>query len=115
MQAEEMKDLVVHELDEMKAQDVKVLDVRGLTTIADYMVVASGTSDRHVKAISDKLVEAIKQAGQRPLGVEGEDDGQWILADFGDVIAHIMLPQVREFYKLENLWEPDQQEARDQG
>ena len=115
MQAEEMKDLVVHELDEMKAQDVKVLDVRGLTTIADYMVVASGTSDRHVKAISDKLVEAIKQVGQRPLGVEGEDDGQWILADFGDVIAHIMLPQVREFYKLENLWEPDQQEARDQG
>lgn len=115
MQAEEMKDLVVHELDEMKAQDVKVLDVRGLTTIADYMVIASGTSDRHVKAISDKLVEAIKQAGQRPLGVEGEDDGQWILADFGDVIAHIMLPQVREFYKLENLWEPDQQEARDQG
>ncbi len=114
MQAEEMKDLVVHELSEMKALDIKVMDVRGLTTIADYMVVASGTSDRHVKAMSDKLVDAMKQAGQRPLGVEGENDGEWILADFGDVIAHVMLPQVREFYKLESLWEPDQQDAREQ-
>ncbi len=114
MQAEEIRDLIVEELSEMKALDVRVLDVRGLTTIADYMVVASGTSDRHVKSLSDKLIEVVKKNGQRPLGIEGEKEGEWVLTDFGDVIAHVMLPQVREFYKLESLWQPEQQDNVEQ-
>ena len=104
MQAEEIKDRVLAELDELKAQNIVALDVRALTSIADYMVIASGTSDRHVKALSGKVVEALKADGQKALGVEGEKEGEWVLVDFGDVIVHVMLPQVREFYKLENLW-----------
>jgi len=92
-------------LDDMKAVNVTVLDVRGLTDVADTMVIASGTSDRHVKAIADRVVYDAKQAGFRPMGVEGERDGEWALADLGDVIVHVMLPRVREFYRLESLWD----------
>lgn len=114
MQAENIRDMIVTELDELKAQDIRVLDVRELTSIADYMVIATGTSDRHVKAMANKLIESLKHAGQRPLGVEGEKEGEWVLVDFGDVITHLMLPQVRDFYKLESLWELNKQEVREQ-
>jgi ribosome-associated protein len=92
-------------LDDIKAVNVKVLDVRGITDFADTLVIASGNSDRHVKSIADRVVEFAKQAGFRPMGVEGERDGEWVLVDLSDVIVHVMLPRVREFYRLENLWD----------
>jgi ribosome-associated protein len=92
-------------LDEMKAVQVKVLDVRKLTDIADTLIIASGNSDRHVRSISERVVEHAKKAGFRPMGVEGQRDGEWVLVDLQDVIVHIMLPRVRELYRLENLWD----------
>jgi ribosome silencing factor RsfS/YbeB/iojap len=97
--------LVVAALDDMKAQNVKVLDVRKQTDVTDTLVLASGTSDRHVRSIADRVIEKAKAAGHRPLGVEGERDGEWVLVDLQDVIVHVMLPRVREFYGLEKLWE----------
>lgn len=89
----------------MKAVNVKVLDIRGLTDIADTMVVASGNSDRHVRSIADKVLEKAKAAGFRPIGTEGQRDGEWVLVDLQDVIVHVMLPRVRELYGLERLWD----------
>jgi len=89
----------------MKAVNPTVLDVRGLTDIADTLVVASGNSDRHVRSIADRVIEYAKKAGYRPMGVEGERDGEWVLVDLQDVIVHVMLPRVREFYRLEDLWD----------
>jgi ribosome-associated protein len=97
--------VVEHALDEMKAVNVKVLNVQKLTDIADTMIIATGNSDRHVRSIADRVVEFAKKAGFRPMGVEGERDGEWVLVDLQDVIVHIMLPRVREFYRLENLWD----------
>ena len=97
--------VVEHALDEMKAVNVKVLAVNKLTDITDTMIIASGNSDRHVRSIADRVVEHAKKAGFRPMGVEGERDGEWVLVDLQDVIVHIMLPKVREFYRLESLWD----------
>jgi ribosome-associated protein len=103
--ARTVKDVVLDALDDMKAIDIKALDVRGITDITDTMVVASGTSDRHVKSIADRVVQRCKEAGFRPYGMEGERDGEWVLLDMHDVVLHVMLPRVREFYALEKLWE----------
>jgi ribosome-associated protein len=100
-----LKTIVLAALDDMKALEVKVLDVRGLTDIADTMVIASGTSDRHVKSVAQRVVEKTKEAGFRPHGVEGQQDGDWVLIDLHDMIVHVMLPRVREFYGLEKLWD----------
>jgi ribosome silencing factor RsfS/YbeB/iojap len=100
-----LKNVVVDALADMKALDVKTLDVRGLTDIADYMVIASGTSDRHVRSVAQRVVEKTKEAGFRPHGVEGEQDGDWVLIDLSEMIVHVMLPRVREFYGLEKLWD----------
>ena len=100
-----VQDVVLDALADMKAVDVKALDVRGLTDITDTMVVASGTSDRHVKSIADRVVQRCREAGFRPFGIEGERDGDWVLVDLHDVVLHVMLPRVREFYALEKLWE----------
>lgn len=100
-----LKAIVLAALDDMKALDVKVLDVRGLTDIADFMVIASGTSDRHVRSVAQRVVEKTKEAGFRPHGVEGQQDGDWVLIDLHDMIVHVMLPRVREFYGLEKLWD----------
>lgn len=97
--------VVENALDEMKAVNVKVLAVKKLTDITDTMIIASGNSDRHVRSIADRVVEHAKKAGFRPMGVEGERDGEWVLVDLQDVIVHIMLPRVREFYRLESLWD----------
>ena len=100
-----LKKVVIDALDDMKALEVKVLDVRGLTDIADFMVIASGTSDRHVRSVAQRVVEKTKEAGFRPHGVEGQQDGDWVLIDLHDMIVHVMLPRVREFYGLEKLWD----------
>jgi ribosome-associated protein len=98
--------LVAAALDDMKAVNVKIIDVRKATDVADCMVIASGTSDRHVRSIADRVVERTRAGGFRPMGLEGERDGEWVLVDLNDVIVHVMLPRVREFYGLESLWEP---------
>jgi len=100
-----LRDVVLGALDELKAVNVKAIDVRGITDITDTMVVASGTSDRHVKSITDRVIQRCKDAGYRPYGLEGERDGEWVLLDLQDVVLHVMLPRVREFYALEKLWE----------
>jgi ribosome-associated protein len=97
--------VVIDALADMKALEVKVLDVRGLTDVADYMVIASGTSDRHVRSVAQRVVERTKEAGFRPHGVEGQQDSDWVLIDLNDMIVHVMLPRVREFYGLEKLWD----------
>ncbi|MGH8319752.1 MAG: ribosome silencing factor [Steroidobacteraceae bacterium] len=89
----------------MKAVNIKVLDVRGLTDIADTLIVASGTSDRHVRSIAEHVIEQSKANGLRPLGTEGEREGEWVLVDLQDIVVHVMLPRVREFYGLERLWD----------
>jgi len=104
MQSEELLKLAQSSLEDLKARDIKVLDVRKLTTVADYLVVASGTSKRHVQSVSSNVVDVAKQAGQKPIGVEGVESGEWILIDLADVIVHVMQPSTREFYKLEDLW-----------
>ncbi len=100
-----LKTVVIDALADMKALEVKLLDVRGLTDIADYMVIASGTSDRHVRSVAQRVVEKAKENGFRPHGVEGQQDGDWVLIDLNELIVHVMLPRVREFYGLEKLWD----------
>ncbi len=105
MQTEEILKLAVLALEDLKARDLQVLNVGELTSVTDYMVVASGTSDRHVKAMANSVVGSLKEAGHAPYGVEGAEAGQWVLVDLQDVVVHIMQPKVREFYKLEKLWD----------
>jgi ribosome-associated protein len=89
---------------ELKAKDVVEIDVRGKSSVTDFMVIASGTSSRHVKSIADEVVKFAKRLDVMPLGVEGELEAEWVLVDLGDVVVHVMLPRVREFYALERLW-----------
>lgn len=98
---------ILEALGDFKAQDIRELDVRQLSSVTDTMIIASGTSDRHVKAVSNAVVMAAKEAGCQPLGVEGERDGEWVLVDLGDIVVHVMHPTTRDFYQLEKLWDPD--------
>jgi len=104
MQADELKVTVLKALEELKGADIVELDVRNMTSVTDIMIIASGTSDRHVKSLADAVVTSCKKAGVRPLGVEGEREGEWVLVDLGDVVVHVMQPRIREFYALEKLW-----------
>lgn len=97
--------LAVGALEDMKALNLRVMDVRGRMDVADTLIIASGTSDRHVKSLAANVVSAAKKAGHRPYGVEGERTGEWVLVDLHEVIVHVMLPAVREFYAIEKLWE----------
>lgn len=97
--------LLVQALDDGKAEDIKSVDVRKLTSIADFMVIATGRSSRQVKGLADRALEAAREKHLKPIGVEGEETAEWILLDFGDVIVHVMQPETRLFYQLEKLWE----------
>ena len=97
--------IAVAALEDMKAVNVKVLDVRKLTDVTDTMIVATGNSDRHVKSIADRVIERCREAGHRAFGVEGQREGEWVLVDLQDLIVHVMLPRIREFYGLEKLWD----------
>ena len=114
MQIEALRDVVVEALDDMKAKDVVVLDVRGKTSITDIMIIASGTSDRHVKSIAQTVAFKAKQVGESPLGTEGVEDGEWALVDLNGVVVHVMLPKVRDFYHLERLWSMEESQSAKQ-
>jgi ribosome silencing factor RsfS/YbeB/iojap len=101
---ERVREAVVARLDSMKAIDLVQIDVRGKTTVTDYIVIATGTSTRHVQSMADEVVVAAKKLGMMPLGVEGEKEAEWVLVDLGDTVVHVMLPRTREFYALERLW-----------
>lgn len=103
-QEDRLLELVIEALEDLKAVDIRILDVRGLTSITDRMVIASGTSTRHVKSLADSVTRRTREAGFRALGVEGEQVAEWVLVDLGDVVVHVMIPGVREFYALEKLW-----------
>lgn len=104
MNIDELKAVVIDALEDMKAQDIQVVDVRDRSDITDLMIIASGTSNRQVKSIAQNVAEKSKEAGCAALGMEGEASGEWVLVDLGDVVVHVMQPHIREFYQLERLW-----------
>ena len=104
LQAEATRKMALQALDDMKAENVVVIDVRAIASFTDYMIFASGSSSRHVGAIADAVIEAARDRGCPALGVEGAEIGEWVLVDLGDIIVHIMLPDVRLYYELEKLW-----------
>ena len=101
----QLRDLVIDAMEDLKAQNIRVLDVSTISDVTDMMIIASGTSNRQVAAIAGHIVEKAKERGQKPIGSEGEECSEWVLVDLGDVIAHVMQPTAREFYQLEKLWE----------
>jgi ribosome-associated protein len=105
VQSKQLLALAQTALADVKARDVRVIDVRHLTTVADYLVIATGTSDRHVKSLADHVVAVAGAAGVRALGIEGREGGEWVLVDLQDVVVHVMQPKARDFYKLEGLWD----------
>lgn len=102
---DELQELVVSSLEDFKAVDIQVIDVAGKNPLTERMVIASGSSTRHVKSMAENLVVIAKAKGHMPLGIEGAKEGEWVLVDLNDVIVHVMLPQTRAFYNLEKLWE----------
>ena len=105
MEADSLKRVVIDALDDLKAINTVTLDVSQLTDVMDYMIIASGSSSRHVKSLATNVSVEAKKRGLAPLGIEGGDVGEWVLVDFGDVVVHVMLPATRDFYDLERLWE----------
>jgi ribosome-associated protein len=104
MQLDALQQLVITALEDLKARDIEVLDVRGKTPVTDRLILASGTSTTHVKAIAETVAFRAKEAGEPPLGSEGVRDGEWALIDLNDLVVHVMLPKVRDYYQLERLW-----------
>jgi ribosome-associated protein len=114
MQTEEIKQLVINSLEDLKAKDITVIDVRGRTSVTDYMILATGTSKKHAQAVCDNASTEAKAKGLKPLGAEGRDSSDWMLLDLGDVILHVMTEQARNFYDLERLWgEPSEDKSAD--
>ncbi|MBS1269330.1 MAG: Ribosomal silencing factor RsfS [Gammaproteobacteria bacterium] len=105
-----LKNKLIDLLEEMKAEDVQTFNVKELTSVTDYMIVSSGTSNRHVRSIAAHVLTEMRAAGVRPLGSEGAEHGEWVLIDYGDIVLHVMQPRTRDFYQLEKLWNPDVKE-----
>ena len=109
MNSEELVKLAIFALEDVKAQDITSIDVRDKTSVTDYMVIATGSSSRHVKSLADNVLEKVKEQGVRPIGNEGLDGGEWALLDLGDVVVHVMQVATRQFYDLERLWQGAEQ------
>ena len=109
MQVDQLKQLVLEALEDSKALDIKTLQVNELTEIADYMIIATGTSDRHVNAVATNVISHCRDNGRKPIGNEGDEsvDKEWLLVDYGDIIVHVMRQQAREYYNLDQLWGED--------
>lgn len=103
--------VIINALEDLKAQNIVTLDVSRLTYVTDTLVIASGSSSRQVRALAQNAVEDVKKNGMASIGIEGLDGGEWVLADFGDVVLHVMQPETREFYDLENLWQTRETKA----
>lgn len=104
MNSDQLKDKIIAALEDVKGSQIMALDVRKLTGMTDYMVIASGSSNRQVKALAENVIDELRKEGLRPIGSEGETAADWILIDFADVVVHVMLPEARTFYDLERLW-----------
>jgi len=113
LERDKLKQVVVDALEDIKGADIRVLDVEGKSSVTDIMIIASGNTPRQVKALADNVIEKAKEAGVRPLGVEGAEHGEWVLVDLGDIVVHIMQPAVRDFYNLEKLWGEESPAARE--
>ena len=111
MNIEELKALAVNAVEDIKAFDINLVDVQGRSSITDVLLFASGRSDRQVKSIANNVVYEAKKAGVEILGIEGLNTGEWVLVDLGDVVVHIMLPQVRDYYGIERIWEVDAEDS----
>ena len=104
MQVEALRQFVIDKIEDLKGRDITILDVQEKSTITDYMVVCSGNSKRHVISIAENIYTQAKRSGNKPLGMEGQDTGEWVLVDLGDIVVHVMQDETREFYQLEKLW-----------
>lgn len=111
MNLDDLKALAVNAVEDLKAFDVNVVDIKGRSSVTDVLLFASGRSDRQVKSIANNVISEAKKAGIQPLGVEGLDTGDWVLVDLGDLVVHVMLPQVRDYYGIERIWEVDAAEG----
>lgn len=100
----ELNEQIITALEDLKGQKIVELAVNELSDVMDYLIIANGTSSRHVKSLANNVIEELKTKGKRPLGSEGMEDGEWVLVDYGDTVVHVMLPQARDFYELEKLW-----------
>ena len=113
MNLDELKALAVNAVEDLKAFDVNVVDITGRSSVTDVLIFASGRSDRQVKSIANNVILEAKKADVAPLGVEGLNTGDWVLVDLGDVVVHVMLPQVRDYYGIERMWDVDNPEYDD--
>jgi ribosome-associated protein len=104
MTTDELKKIVINALEDLKGQEIVALDVQKLTNVADCMIFCSGTSNRQVKSLADNAATQVKKRGAQVLGIEGAQEGEWVLVDFGDIVLHVMLPETRAFYDLERMW-----------
>ncbi|WP_151670593.1 ribosome silencing factor [Nitrincola schmidtii] len=111
MQTEQLIEKVQTILDDMKARDLVMIDVKGKSSVTDYMIIVSGTSRRHVLSMANEVLQKVKELGIKPMGSEGQEGGDWVLVDLGDIVVHVMMPDARSFYDLERLWRHSTEEA----
>lgn len=108
---EQLKNISIEALEDLKGTNIQIFDVRGMSSVTDFMIIASGNSNRQVKALANSVIVKSKENGCIPIGVEGQQPGNWVLVDLADVVVHIMTPDMREFYQLEKLWNIDTEAA----